>query len=444
MSANIVRIAVCACALIAPAALVSHAAPVDAGAAPSSQANAALGDAMRFRPGIRGAARRLGGASSATYTLADYGTPSTVNSAPIGFNNTGQIFGEAGSSGSVVWTGKAYVTLPLAQFAAGADINECGTTDMNDADKVSGDYEIVGTCRSKYSTPSAFAAIASPSGFVKSTIFYAYENSSMLGVNGAGVSLASADSYPVDTRDLSGSQYYTTANATDYLTLLQSPASGQVPIHYLLPLQATNTACPFGGCYINDLGQVLGYDFFSVNVTANTSAAAVYTPGNPSSIVDVPIELLGSYGEPYDVMALNNSGQLLYNSNPKPYNQPIPELYDISSGKKTRIPVATASCPSASYGHPISLNNEGAVLGSYICGSSLRYFTWDPVHGAQDLNSQIPPNKYSTVYPLGINDHGQILVALYVDGKSYYDWGTLDPIAAKSSRAVRGLRVRSQ
>jgi hypothetical protein len=64
------------------------------------------------------------------------------------------------------------------------------------------------------------------------------------------------------------------------------------------------------------------------------------------------------------------------------------------------------------------------------------------VNGTQNLNAEINMTGYSYVYPLGVNDNGQILVQLYpTTGGS--TWGTLNPPAAALRHGRQSLKAAS-
>jgi hypothetical protein len=264
-------------------------------------------------------------------------------------------------------------------------------------------------------------------------------------VNDNGISVAAAlfgtyiNYYP----SIEPLQLTTAADGRGYLALLQPYPSGRSQQHYLLPTLeqgATLPPCPFGGCVINDRNEVLGYDF--ATVAPNVAKLAVYTAGKASSLDDLPITLNYAYGQTVccTVFAFNDRDDILFSANDKVFDgTPIPAIYNIASGKKTIIPLATPSCPKGvTYGQPLSMNNKGEVLGTYDCPTGPDgYFTWDAASGTHDLGSQIP-NTNLTLYPIGVNDSGQILIGL-VSG-SVTTWGTLDPVSPQRASKI-GVKV---
>ena len=217
---------------------------------------------------------------------------------------------------------------------------------------------------------------------------------------------------------------------------MQAPAPSQPRAHYLLPLQSYAVpTCTFGGCVINDRNEILGYDYDTL--TDTSANLAVYVLGNPASLVDLPISASFIYGylESSPPAAFNNRDQILYGA-PKG-----PTIYDIASRKTTVVPLVTPSCPKGGSGAPLSMNNNGEVLGQYQCGDFSGYFTWDAATGTHDLGLAIPNTNF-TLFPVAVNDNGQILIELTVGNfNTAVSWGTLDPVSSSSTKARPALRA---
>jgi hypothetical protein len=395
--------------------------------------------------GMRIVGRHAASPAQALYTIHDIGAPSGSDfNYPSGFNNTGQIFGEVGTylpqGGSTLdcysWTGAVFRRLPLpspAGYAAGCTAN--GIDDANAA----GDYEIVGAASEPFAQDAhAFAAIAGPTGFERLAIYYANGPSTMVGVNASEVAAAAA-AFDRDTLyDVQGSLYYTASGATDFLTQLQALPSATSPaVHALVPTYPT--PCPFGGCSINARGELLGYDWLTLY--DGEATVALGTVGEPASLLHVPLQdvvaaapssSIDTAAATYPV-AFNDQGQLLYLD--AAVNAPA--VYDVDTGTNTIIPVSAPGCTSPV---PLSMNNRGEVLGTFLNFTTPEYFTWDPAGGTQDLGAELPSSAF-TIFPLGVNDNGQILVKL-VSGSSVTYWGTLDPFASKAAKGLtKGRRV---
>jgi hypothetical protein len=375
-----------------------------------------------------GITRRLRLAAAPSYTINNIGAPTGyLGSSPSGFNDTGQIFGQAYNVGNfvadcIVWTGSSFERLPFPSDTIPG--TSCTAAGINDADAKTGSYQVVGSSTEEFSNqPHAFAAIAGPAGIQRTTTYFANAPSSMVGVNAGGTAVASAE-YGRDTLyDLQGLHYFTTLNAAGSLTLLQTPGSaGAPPVHYLLP--AYLTPCPFGGCAINGKNQVLGFDYLTSYDQHAT--AAFYTVGKPTSLTHVPIQEYSSALFAPTLVAFNNANQILY-ADP----QLGPAIYNIGTGARTVIPVQAPNCQSQ-LATPLSMNDKGEVLGFVDCPAGITvYFTWDAAGGTKFLSAEIPSNPY-TIKPLGVNNNGQILIQL-TSSANVNSWGTLDPIAPKAS-----------
>ena len=388
-------------------------------------------------PGLR-SSQRSRAASAPSYTIHNVGYPSGLTSStPGGFNDTGQIFGLVNlppGSGYAqdcrLWTGFVFVRLPLP--ATGS----CTALAINDANAGTGQYEVVGFETEPFAVNTrAFAAIAGPGGFVKATIYYANSPSIMVGVNASQISVASAAFERDRLGDLDGSLYFTTKSAGSALATLQTPAAANAPpIHNLLPTAPTYdpafpNPCAFGGCTINAANEVLGFDALTKNLATQTYTLAVYTVGNATSLRHLPLS--GSLSPQDDTpVAFNNTDRLVYLDSMT--NEPA--VLDIDTGAKTTLPVLPAGCPAYAQGIPLSMNDLDEVVGFNTgCTATNAYWTWDPVHGVRYLASEIPASAY-TLFPLGVNNNGQILIRL-VDPNGVDDWGTLDPVSSPAARS---------
>ncbi len=379
----------------------------------------------RQRPGLRPSRLPSGAAAAPAYTIVSFGAP-TVNSEPVAFNNTGQVAGY-GATGCYVYDSGSFSRLPIP--SAATQYVDCEVASISDKD-AGGSYQIGGTTGNPYAG-SRYAFAVTPRTPI---VYYGYENSVVLGINNNGTSLVSALFVPVRTTDLSGQQYFTATGGGGYLAQVQAPASSVTRVHYLLPfLRYATPPCPFGGCVINDLNEILGYDPFTL--TDTSASLALYSLGNPASLVDLPISLNATDGFIYGLppVAFNDRNQILYNAD----QGRVPAVYDIGSKKTTIIPLVTPNCPKGGYGEPLSMNNKGEVLGTYFCNNNnfSGYFTWDAASGTHDLSVAIPNTNF-TLYPIGVNDSGAILIELTA---GYFNtrvsWGMLEPVTSSSAKA---------
>jgi hypothetical protein len=318
----------------------------------------------------------------------------------------------------MLWTGSSFRRLPLP--SATLPNTSCTPSSMNDVDPATGEYEIVGSATEQFSFGArAFAVLATAAGFKRTTIYYADAPSQMVGVSTNQVALATA-AFERDTAyDIQGELYSTTTAVSNSLVQLQPLASADSPaLHYLIPTYSI--PCPFGGCAINDRNEVLGYDYLTQN--SGGATAALYTVGSPASLVHLPIQDANASLQSYPV-AFNNANQLAYFV----AQLNTAAIYDVDTGVRTVIPVSPPGCAVGGTAVPISMNNRGAVLGLDYCPGFNAYWTWDSVNGTHYLEGQIPASAY-TIFPLGINDAGQILVNLQTPTSNA--WGTLDPMGA--------------
>jgi hypothetical protein len=169
-------------------------------------------------------------------------------------------------------------------------------------------------------------------------------------------------------------------------------------------------SCPFGGCSVNDAGTILAFN-------TSKQRTLIYAYG-VNGVTDLPITAAAHE------LSMNDSGQIVYALTS---TQTSTFIYSIAHKTVTAIPpLRGSSCTTFA---PLSLNNLGQVLGdTEHCTNAADavYWTWDPVHGTQNLDDQLPPNGYASIQPLGMNDLGQILVALKPPAQNLH-WGMLVP-----------------
>jgi len=205
------------------------------------------------------------------------------------------------------------------------------------------------------------------------------------------------------------------------LTFLQ-PSCATTAVGCLSPIQnheIFSTAeppdyCAFGGCTIDDAGHVLGYD-------PSTNDYAVHTIGLSSSTIELPLPTS------VHVVAMNRAGKVVYVEMRSGARSIVSAVYDRLAGTSTVIPpVAATSCV---HYFPLSMNNLGEVLGfTSRCASRDFYWTWDPMHGTQQVSASVPAGA-SKFMAYGVNDKAQILVSFEASGGAVH-WGMLDAPAA--------------
>ncbi len=396
-----------------------------------TQASAALhGDnrpvvARPAPPAIRGTDVRPKLGAGLTYTIADDGAPPTKtysSARPVAFNNSGQILGvgdpikKAGYADCLLNTavGKFLDLTPST-----TDFS-CAPFSISSVDPT-GVARVVGQLDTPYQqNPVAFAAtftVATGKGAVSA--FTSNVPSALYSVNLSGEAVGDADYTPQGG-------FYTTQPlfvlpaASTKLVVAQPQCT--VYAQYCGEL-AEQGVCVFGGCNINDAGIILAYDYFS-------GYYMTYVYGQPTSAIDLP---LSASNQAY---ALNNAGQILYY--PPGETQTLTAIYSIPAGTTTTIPALDGDTCNGYY--PLSISNTGQVFG-YYSGCTSGYWTWDSVNGTQDIATELPKNSYTEIYPLAVNDNGQILVTLY-PAKGGVHWGTLNPPAAATVKP-RAIRAHS-
>jgi hypothetical protein len=377
---------------------------------------------------------RLDSPATATYSIDDIGSPPAGTysaSFPIGFNNTGQIFGYAirkaqsdpylagGIYSCIVWTGTKFANLEPSFAVTG-----CSPYAMDSADPKLGDYTVVGTFADIHHDATvgtdAFAAHVDGEGNVKLVPYYDHFPAALFGINASGVGIGYSYSEPL---------VYTVP--PEILTSAQPSACPQTgcifPIQTLKQLDGEpRPECAFGGCTINDAGVIIA--------TGLAAAYELFTIGEPASLHPVKFPVDANVSADF-VVTLNNANQLLYfeQSFVLPNGRPVvAKVYDIATNTATVIPPVTGT--SCQHYFPISMNNLGEVLGfTSYCTSRPFYWTWDSVHGTQNLSDAVPASAYA-IAPLAVNDNAQILASL-TTAAGVTHWGILDPPSAGSPQS---------
>ena len=406
--------------------------------------------ASAARPSIE--VRTRSAATAAAYAITDDGMPPAgtySSSAPLGFNNTGQIYGIAARKAKadptvghidqscLLWTGSKYVDL-----APSLIVTSCTPYGINSASPAAGSYTVVGSFTDDHhGAPDAFAVHVDSSGTSKLAPYYDHFPAALYGVNNSGTALGYSN-LDTDYKLFPGPMFVTAP--PELMNILQAGCVKEKSF-CLEPLQLLRPSfhldgeplpqCPFGGCTINDGGNVLGVGY-NIGFGSSYGSYAVYSIGS-SSLDDLRTSL--GIGPNY-LVSINDANRILFFQQTylAPLNVPVSaNVYDIATGNVTTIPpVAGTSCQ---HYFPISMNDAGEVLGfTSYCTRKAFYWTWDPVHGTQNLSAAIPVNAYS-IKPLGVNDNAQILVSLQT-AAGVTHWGTLDPLAPAAGARPGGLK----
>ncbi len=361
------------------------------------------------------------------------------SSSPIGFNNTGQIFGVALRSARsnylsyltdtdcLVWTGTQFVDL-----IPSITVRTCTPYAINGADPKSGAYTVVGSFTDihhpaanigfhgvDYST-DAFSDSVSAAGASNLLKYYDHFPAALYGVNASGATIGYSRFNDQPVQILLSEAFTSTSPET--LSLL-NPACFTATSGCLSPIQLYGRLlggkptgqCGFGGCTVNDAGLFLGYDYL-------TSQYATYKTGAAPATTELPLNIVAD-----GAVAFNDANQIAYYA-PSDSARDTTEsvVYSLTTSTETVIPpVAGTSCKNY---YPISMNDLGEVVGfTTVCSARTFYWTWDPVHGTRDLNTELPAGA-PRIQAFGVNDKGQILVSL-TSPTGVVHWGTLDPVA---------------
>jgi hypothetical protein len=239
------------------------------------------------------------------------------------------------------------------------------------------------------------------------------------GVNTAGEASGTGTQKPIG-KNVEGSGYFVVPPGSNDFIPLQPQCVGLTEA--CLEPNDILTSCHFGGCSIDNAGLLLGSD-------RATRRPMTYTYGRPDSGRDLPFAYSAPSNPLTPQLVLNDSGQVLYNTLVS--GAVVPYVFAIATSQSKRIPpLPNNSCSSYIAS---SMNDEGDVLGyTTTCtqpGDAV-FWTWSARGGIVNLNARVQLGPYSSVYPIGINNHGSILAMLYRSTSNDGDWGTLEPISA--------------
>jgi hypothetical protein len=358
-------------------------------------------------------------AQGQAYSIVMYGPPDRARDSgvgPVGFNNTGQIYG-----GCIVYSGERFFN-----FAKSTNYTNCSATSISDASSSNGIYFVGGNVSSLYDpNSSGFVAKLTADGGDKTAGIGSFESSrpdsDVYGVNAAGD--AYLTSYSVFNPN--EPQIYSTTKRS-FRSLPPCLVSGNnmsgdcfQPVKYY-------DECPFGACELNGNGLILGVD------SDNAGFWYIY---NPSTNIGISVPDFIDEGESSPslyVPQLSNYG-LVAVATFYEIGSNMPQtglaVYSFKEGAWIGV-IQLAGCTGISL--PISMNNGGEVLSYADCSNGGEYFTWDPQNGIQIL--EIPtPSPYTSIYPLGVNDKGQILISALSSTSPGTFWGVLNPTAGNAS-----------
>jgi hypothetical protein len=330
--------------------------------------------------------------------------------APAAFNNTGQIVGQAldpldySAAVCEFYDGTRYRTV-----AAETSVTYCSPAALNDRNATTGTVDIVGVAATAFqSVNSTFYSVANLNSHTIDNSFYtANPDSIFSGINASGTAVATAYYAPLSGFFTNEPAFLRPAGQNS-LTLLQPSCT--TPSAHCGTLEHVTT-CSFGGCLITSDGSVL--------LEESSGNYELLAPGGKT-------QTLGLIGSLFAYLpTVNNAKQVLYATYPANATGPLAYILDLKTGRtKTIPPVPMKNCLGFS---PLSMSNNGRVLGYAACAASLDpfFFTYDPVHGTQSLAPKLPAGTGS-VEPFAINDSGQILIMI-VTSANVVHWGILQP-----------------
>jgi hypothetical protein len=370
------------------------------------------------RPARSGGRARI--AQGQAYSIVIFGAPKAPNgssSTPIGFNNTGQIYGSCS-----VYTGARFLNFPSSAYSS------CSATSMSDASSSTGAFSIGGVVGTPYDPNS--------SGFVAT--FTAGKGGSMRSFES---SRPDSDVYSVDA---AGDAYLSSYSILDpdepqvYLSKTRSfqgfPAcstSGNSMAGACFEPVRYYDECPFGGCEHNENGLFLGA------ASNNPGFWYLYNPSTNSGISVADFIDEGEFSPSLYAPQLSDYGLVVFETYPS-FGSQAPQtalaVYSIAS-QAWNERIGLADCTGIS--QPISMNNLGEVLGYAVgCPDGNEYFTWDPENGTQVVQGP-PSGRFTSIYPLGVNDNGQILISAQTSSSNGTYWGVLNPDANSTSSLRR-------
>ncbi len=378
--------------------------------------------------------------SGQQYTINDVGAPPNTTNygppGPLGFNNTGQMFGTAdkkskphSAADCFIYTDGAFIDPSSSTY-----VYKCSLFSINDANSNNA-FEVVGGLQNA-TDPDEAGIVVNSSKTSRSLSVKQFgatdPRSGIVAVNASGTG------YGYTYNNLTGNPPKTYSPSTKRYTVLQAacavPGALQNGCMQSLSSQTSNNVCPFGGCYINNGGVVLGS-----GATA-ASLLGLFTLAN-GAYNDLPDSFTDSSGNSYYINSgyppdpqLTNYGLAGTASESGNFNSQFAVVYSFAASGWSVLPVLPANCSTHNV---LSFNNSGEVLGfdSNCPNSSPNiYWTWDAANGIAAVN--IPSNSYAAVQLLGVNDNGQLLATLQTTAGAY-DWGTLNPVGGTSSSARR-------
>jgi hypothetical protein len=353
----------------------------------------------------------------ATYTLTDVGAPTLPQgysfTAPIGFNNTGQFVGIAGTnqiSQCLAFTGKAWVF--LAPPATGQCYTTSGISDANAA----GVFTTVGLIDPPTNGQIAFYSTVSPTSATM-TLFPKNETSALWLDNKSGLAAGYTYYIPVGGTQCSCETAPVTANATATSLSLLQPQCTTAPTGCMYDPLNNGEGAAGVGRFINASGTILGQAQPNIN---GAGAYIEYKGGKSPTTLQFNLPPDGTHSVE-GVYGIDDNGDVAYNEFDSTLNEDLGWVYNPKTKVATNL--GTLAGFSCSGWDPLWINGPGRVLGyASGCANDVPNFwwTWDSKHGMVQVSYNLPSLYVNAVT---INDKGEISVNLGFP----QHWGYLEP-----------------
>ncbi len=369
-------------------------------------------------PGIRG----YSNAAAPSFTIKDYGAPPAGaygTAYAYAFNNTGQIVGTA-----VAKTSNTQHCIVYNEEGSGKYSDLIGASSPLDctpqgmsSETNSGTFQIVGRLSSTYIEPYAFYSKIANTG-TSLNVSATNVSSELTGVNQGGQAVG--DAYYNPPGGFFSNDPLFTSTGKGIVVAQPSCATYATSCvgNIFTSVFSNYASCPFGGCDINDEGTVL----------ASGGGYLIIFPFSSPTRTDSIIQCFNSTDECVYGALINNKNQVVYDELTYSTGEAATFFYSIGTGKTTPIRFLPKSTCTQEF--PLSLSNTGVVFGdTYGCSNPNDdiYFVWSETKGTQNLSALVPASsKYSAIYPIAMNDVGQVLVDLVLTNGEYH-WGILDP-----------------
>ncbi len=363
---------------------------------------------------------RISAAATATYALKDVGAPPAsgyrVFFAPVGFNKTGQIVGQAYTAtdpGSNYQQCIAYTGSDWIDLSASRSLTCYATSGVSDADS-SGAFGAVGEVDVPTNSQLVpFYAHASSKSATMTT-FSSNSPAELYTMNASG--LAAGYTYDTPVAGFSYDEPVATSTGSS-IGLLQATCvtavAGCLAYTYALTLPAGNSRSITAG------GTVLAYAS-----NATTGQFVEYTGGTKPKFVQFSLPLDNGNGAG-DIVGMDDRGDVVYQEYDPKSQKTLGWTYSPSANTARNF--GTLPGNSCTDYVPLYVNGPGRTLGyttSCSFASDETYWTWDAANGMVALTFN--HTSYYSATPKLINDLGQVATDLETTAGVHH-WGILTP-----------------